>query len=101
MAITKTKIDVEIDSHIQAQAAEMLSRIGIDQATAIDMFYRQVIALRRLPFTPVVPPSLDEQLAAALDAMNPTEFVIEYDDNGNAIIDKDLYPEIYDWVVNG
>ncbi|MCL1861983.1 MAG: hypothetical protein FWF78_00265 [Defluviitaleaceae bacterium] len=57
------------------------------------------VSKTNLPFAHT--PSLDEQLIIALDAKKPEEFVIEYDDDGNAIIDKDLHPEIYDWVVNG
>jgi len=62
LTVAKTKVNVEIDSRIYAQAAEVLNHIGIDQATAIDLFYRKVIALRNLPFAPTL--SLDEQLIA-------------------------------------
>ena len=48
MTTTKIKVDVEIDSHIHAQATELLNHMGIDQAAAIDMFYRQIITLRQL-----------------------------------------------------
>ncbi len=40
--------------------------MGMDQTTAIEMFFRQVIAERRLPFQPSLAPTLDEQIAIAL-----------------------------------
>ena len=56
----KSNINVKIDSTIKEAATILLDRMGIDQTTAIDMFYRQIIAERRLPFQPVVAPSLEE-----------------------------------------
>jgi antitoxin component of RelBE/YafQ-DinJ toxin-antitoxin module len=65
------------------------------------MFYRQIIAERRLPFQPVVAPALEEQLTAAIAKRNLPRVKLEADENGNAIIDKDMHPDIYDWAVNG
>ena len=71
MAKRKTNVNVRIDIEIKELAAQLLERMGIDQTTAIDMFYRQIIAERRLPFQPIVAPTLDEQLTQAIWNSNP------------------------------
>jgi len=40
MTNTKSNINVKIDTEIKEQAAQLLGRMGIDQTTAIDMFFR-------------------------------------------------------------
>ena len=101
MAATKSNVNVKIDTVVKETATMLLDRMGIDQTTAIDMFYRQIIAERRLPFQPVVASTLEELLAAAIVKKNIPRVKLEADENGNAIVDKDKHPEIYDWVVNG
>jgi len=58
--MTKANVNVKIDKHIKELAVKLLDRMGLDQTTAIEMFYRQIITERRLPFQPVVTPTLDE-----------------------------------------
>ena len=101
MAAGKSSVNVKIDTSVKELATYFLERMGLDQTTAIDMFYRQIISERRLPFQPVVAPTLDEQLIAALEKSNPKRVKLEADENGNLIIDKDQHPDIYDWAVNG
>ena len=101
MAATKSNVNVKIDATVKETATMLLDRMGIDQTTAIDMFYRQIIAERRLPFQPVVAPTLEEQLTAMIAKRNIKRVKLEADENGYAIIDKDKHPEIYDWAVNG
>ena len=101
MAATKSNVNVKIDTVVKEAATMLLDRMGIDQTTAIDMFYRQIIAERRLPFQPVVATTLEEQLTAAIAKKNIPRVKLEADENGNVIVDKDKYPEIYDWAVNG
>ena len=62
--MAKANVNVRIDSQIKELATKLLDRMGLDQTTAIDMYYRQIIAERRLPFQPVVRPTPDEQIAA-------------------------------------
>ena len=100
MANTKL-IAVNIDAEVEERASQILSRMGIDQTTAIEMFYRQVVAGLRLPFPPSVKSTLDEQLANAIRKSNPKKVDIGFDKNGNILVDKDLHPELYDWAVNG
>jgi len=99
--MTKANVNVRIDSNIKELASKLLDRMGLDQTTAIEMFYRQIIAERRLPFQPVVTSTLDEQIAAAAVKNNPKMVELATDKNGNILIDKKLHPEIYEWAVNG
>ncbi|MCL2056626.1 MAG: type II toxin-antitoxin system RelB/DinJ family antitoxin [Oscillospiraceae bacterium] len=101
MANGKSSINVEIDAGIKEIAAQIFKRMGLDQTTAIEMFYRQTIAERRLPFQPAVaPPTLDEQLSEAL-LKRSSEADVEVDSNGNIVIDKDKHPDLYEWAANG
>ena len=97
----KSNVNVKIDTDIKELASQFLSRMGLDQTTAIDMFFRQIIAERRLPFQPSVNSTLDEQIIAAALKRNPKRATLQTDDSGNVIIDKELNPDIYDWAVNG
>jgi len=101
MANGKANINVKIDTEVKEQATRLLWRMGIDQTTAIDMFFRQIIAEHRLPFQPVVNLTLDEQLIAAAVKSNPKKVELPVDKDGNIIVDKEKNPEIYDWAVNG
>jgi DNA-damage-inducible protein J len=101
MANLKSNLNVRIDSNVKELASQLLSRMGIDQTTAIDMFFRQIIAEQRLPFQPIVGPTLDEQLVSALEMHKTTEYTLDTDKNGNLLIDKELHPDLYDGAVNG
>jgi len=101
MVATKSNVNVKIDTTVKETATMLLDRMGIDQTTAIDMFYRQIIAERRLPFQPVVAPTLEEQLTFAIAKKNIPRVKLEADENGYAIVDKEKHPEIHDWAVNG
>ena len=89
MITTKSNVNVKIDSEVKEAATRLLDRMGIDQTTAIDMFYRQIIAERRLPFQPIVAPTLEEQLTEAIARRNIPRIKLEADENGYAIVDKD------------
>jgi addiction module RelB/DinJ family antitoxin len=56
--------------------------MGLDQTTAIDMFFRQIIAENRLPFQPVLCPTLNEQIIAAVLKRDPRRVTLETDPNG-------------------
>jgi len=99
--MTKSNVNVKIDSHIKELATKLLNQMGLDQTTAIEMYYRQIIAERRLPFQPVVTSTLDERIAA-LAVKNAAKIVeLTADKKGNILIDKNQHPEVYDWAVNG
>jgi len=101
MANGKSSVNVKIDTTIKEFATQLLASMGIDQTTAINMFYRQIIAERRLPFQPAVSPALDEQIVTAALKRNPKRVSLPTDENGNVIIDKEKHPDIYEWAVNG
>ena len=61
-AITKTaNVNVRIQENIKQQAEQILETIGIPRATAIDMFYRQIILNKGIPFSLTIPKSLPAQ----------------------------------------
>jgi len=101
MVATKSNVNVKIDSHIKELAAQLLDKMGIDQTTAIDMFYRQIIAERRLPFQPTVAQTYGEQLLDIVKRKGIPNVTIPADQNGHAHIDKEKHPDLYDWAVNG
>ena len=81
MTNTKASINVKIDADTKQQASQLLARMGIDQTTAIDMYYRQIIKERRLPFQPEVAPTLDEQLLGAIQKRNLKYAELETDED--------------------
>lgn len=84
MAVTKTaNVNVRIQENIKQQAEQILETIGITRATAIDMFYRQIILNNGIPFSLTIPKSLPAQ-----DDM--------YEKTFNALMDKG-----YDQAVQG
>jgi DNA-damage-inducible protein J len=97
----KANVNVKIDKGIKIQAVDLLSRMGIDQTTAIEMFYRKIIVERRLPFQPEPLPTPDEKLIKALQNKKMQIVELESDGKGNIIIDKKKQSELYDWGVNG
>jgi DNA-damage-inducible protein J len=98
---TKSNVNVKIDRNVKEAATHLLGRMGLDQTTAIELFYRQIIEERRLPFQPSVKLTLDEQIVNAIMSKNIPRTKLDADENGNLIIDKDLHPDLYDWAVNG
>ena len=101
MGNEKSNVNVKINKNIKTQAVELLSRMGIDQTTAIEMFYRKIIVERRLPFQPEPLPTTGEKLFKVLQNKNMKIVELESDGKGNIIIDKEKTPELYDWGVNG
>ena len=97
----KSDVNVKIDTAVKELATQLLERMGLDQATAIDMFYRQIIAERRLPFQPTVAQTYGEQALDIIRRKNTPNITLPADENGNVYIDKEEHPELYDWAVNG
>ena len=62
MAVTKSaNVNVRIQENIKQQAEQILETIGISRATAIDLFYRQIILNKGIPFSLTIPNSLPAQ----------------------------------------
>ena len=101
MTMTKSTLNIKIDKQVKENAAALLESMGLDHTTAIDMFYRQIITERQLPFQPKSNLSLDDQIRKAALKRNPQIATLQTDENGNIIIDKNQHPDMYDWAVNG
>ena len=101
MAAAKTTLNIKIDKNVKETVTKLLESMGLDHTTAINMYYRQIITERRLPFQPASNPSLDEQIMAAIRAKNIPEVTLKCDGDGDVIVDRDKNPELHDWVVNG
>ena len=97
----KSNINVRIDTDIKFRANQILDRMGIDQTTAIEMYYRKIIAIKALPFQPEALPSTGEQLLTAIRRKGIPNIMLSADENGHALIDKEKHPELYDWAVKG
>jgi DNA-damage-inducible protein J len=98
--MAKANVSVRIVADVKERAAKLLNSMGLDQTTAIDMFYRQIIAEEKLPFKPVEQ-DIERQLIAAIEKMDIPVKRFKSDGKGNIIVDKDDDPEDYDWGVNG
>ena len=101
VAKAKSNVNVRIDTDVKDMASQLLDRMGLDQTTAIDMFYRQIIAERSLPFKPVVAQTRGEQLLDLVKRKGIPNVTLPADENGHAFIDKEKHPDLYDWAVNG
>lgn len=60
----KAVVQVRIDETVKSQAVAILNNIGMDTSTAINVFFRQVIAENGLPFQPKQAKFNTETLAA-------------------------------------
>ena len=101
MPMPKSTVNVKIDANVKEAAAALLARMGIDQTTAIEMYYRKIITIKSLPFQPEPLPSMEEQLLAAIKRKGIPHKVVEVNAEGHIIADKDKDSELYDWAVNG
>ena len=101
MTSAKSTLNVRVDKVIKEKATQLLESMGLDHTTAINIFYRQIITERRLPFQPTSGLTLDEQIQAMALRHNPKRVTLQTDESGNVIIDKSIHPDIYDWAVNG
>lgn len=79
MTMTKTaSVNVRIQESIKQQAEQILETIGISRATAIDMFYRQIILNKGIPFSVTIPkvmPIHDDMDDVSFNLMMSTGYV--------------------------
>jgi hypothetical protein len=45
--------------------------------------------------------TLDEQIIEKIDSLNIPTYKVQFDENGEVIIDENTPPNFIDWVVNG
>jgi len=101
MTAVKTTLNIKIDKSIKERATRLLEGMGLDHTTAIDMYYRQIIAERRLPFQPSLAQTYGNQLRDLIKQRGIPNVTLTADENGHAFIDKEKHPDLYDWAVNG
>jgi len=94
-------LNIRIDPETKAGAEKLYANFGITITDAVNMFLRQSLIDGGMPFRLSVKPTLDEQLTAAIWKSNPKKIDVDFDEQGNILIDKDLHPDLYDWAVNG
>ena len=71
MSATKTaSINSRIEEDVKSQAEAILSRLGISRATAIEMYYRQIILNNGIPFSLTVPPAVPVRSNMSNDDFN-------------------------------
>lgn len=72
MAIKSSNVMARVEPEIKEEAEAILSKLGISASNGINMFYRQIILWKGLPFRPSVPASrplsLDEMTKEDFDA---------------------------------
>lgn len=61
-------LKARIDRRLKAEAEAVLSELGLTPATAVSMFYAQIVKLRGLPFRPSAFPALEDYGATLADA---------------------------------
>lgn len=52
MTSSSVNVTVRMDPKVKAQADELYASLGIDMSTAVNMFVRQCLRERQLPFQP-------------------------------------------------
>ena len=88
MAVTKTaNVNVRIQENIKQQAEQILETIGIPRATAIDIFYRQIILKKGIPFQLTIPKQLPVQ-----DDMDEKKFNALMVKGYDQAAQSDVYP---------
>ena len=70
MATKSSNVIARVEPEIKEEAEAILAQLGISASGAINMFYRQIILWRGLPFRPSLPAG--RQLS--LDEMTKEEF---------------------------
>lgn len=70
MAIKSSNVTARVEPEIKAEAEAILAQLGISASNGINMFYRQIILWKGLPFRPALPTGKP----LALDEMTREEF---------------------------
>ena len=80
--MTTTTINIRIDSKIKAQAQDVLSKLGLDLTTAINLFLRQVICKQSVSFdVSIAPPNTTAKLGGWEGKINvPDDFTAPLED---------------------
>jgi len=68
MGTTMNTISARIDSKLKSQAENLFEELGLNMSTAITVFLKQSVRLRRIPFEIALDTPNDETLAAMAEA---------------------------------
>lgn len=88
-------VNVRIEENIKEKAEKILDNIGISRASAIDMFYRQIILNRGIPFSLTIPNNIP-----VLEDMTEEEFDLKMlkgyleSVNGELLDAKEVFKEL-------
>jgi DNA-damage-inducible protein J len=101
--MAQSTISVRVDEDTKNRFERFCSELGMNATVAVNMFIRTALRENRIPFELKAsdPISQQEWLKEALVRKGIPVITLEDDGNGNAFIDKDKYPDLYDWAVNG
>jgi DNA-damage-inducible protein J len=64
--MASTHIHVRIDENTKLEAQRILSEMGLDMSTAVNMFFKQIITKNGFPFLPVADPFYSDSNIAHL-----------------------------------
>ena len=70
MTLKSANVVARVEPAVKEQAEAIMAELGIPASTAINMFYRQIIQERGMPFKP----TLASRRPCALDEMTKEEF---------------------------
>ena len=96
-----TVVNAKVSASILSRATQIFERMGIDQSIAINMFYRQVVAERGISFYSPERKAQGELIWEIIQQSNTPIIMLDVDEHGRIIIDKEKDPDLYDWAVNG
>ena len=64
-----TNINIRVEADVKKEAQDVFSSLGLDMTTAINIFLRQVIRLRGIPFAITTDSSMPEKKTPKPDCM--------------------------------
>lgn len=47
---TKERLNINLDSELKKETAETLAELGLDFTTAINIYFKQIVAKQKIPF---------------------------------------------------
>jgi len=111
--MAQTSINIRMDEGLKREFDSLCNDFGLSMTAAFTVFAKAVVRLQKIPFE-ISKDAPDTQMQQALADMSAKERILhriaesniprvrlETDENGNLTVDKDLYPNVHDWLVNG
>lgn len=97
MSVKSATLYVRIEPSIKEQAEGILSALGIPASNAINMFYKQIILHKGLPFDVKIPPKAIVDIGRLSESEVGLEIQKGYDDvkSGKTRLANDVFAGIY------